>query len=177
LITGSGVGGLPGWDYLVRWRDDRRIEHARMFPTEGEAAEFDADVKAGRTEPRSERRRGPSPTFEAEAMDWLATKQATKRAATGCPTRPWPAAPAPLSITLSPPAGPCEPGTVPTRPVRPRAPELRTLRTEKRTGLRTRNDPQAGPWHHQRRSTACKHVRRQGLEPRTRGLRVRCSAS
>jgi len=48
---------------------------------------------------------------------------------TGCPTRPWPAAPAPLSITLSPPAGPCEPGTVPARPVRPRAPELRTLRT------------------------------------------------
>jgi Phage integrase, N-terminal SAM-like domain len=78
----DGPGGEPRFHYLVRWRDDQRIEHARMFPTEGEAAEFDGDVKAGRTEPRSERRRGPSPTFESEAMDWLATKQATKRAAT-----------------------------------------------------------------------------------------------
>jgi hypothetical protein len=63
----------------VRWRDDQRIEHARMFPAEGEAAEFDVDVKAGRLEPGSRPRRQPSPTFQAEAMDWLATKQATKR--------------------------------------------------------------------------------------------------
>ena len=78
----DGPGGEPRFHYLVRWRDDRRIEHARMFATEGEAAEFDSDIKAGRTEPRSGRWRGPSPTFQAEAMDWLATKQATKRAAT-----------------------------------------------------------------------------------------------
>ena len=78
----DGPGGEPRFHYLVRWRDDRRIEHARMFATEGQAAEFDSDIKAGRTEPRSERWRGRSPTFEAEAMDWLATKQATKRAAT-----------------------------------------------------------------------------------------------
>jgi integrase len=78
----DGPGGEPRFHYLVWWRDDRRIEHARMFATEGEAAEFDSDIKAGRTEPRSGRWRGPSPTFQAEAMDWLATKQATKRAAT-----------------------------------------------------------------------------------------------
>ena len=76
----DGPGGEPRFHYLVRWRDDRRIEHARMFATEGDAAEFDSDIKAGRT--GSGRGRGPSPTFQAEAMDWLATKQATKRAAT-----------------------------------------------------------------------------------------------
>lgn len=75
----DGPGGEPRFHYLVRWRDGRRIEHARMFPTEGEAAEFDADVKAGRLEPGSRPRRQPSPTFRAEAMDWLATKQATKQ--------------------------------------------------------------------------------------------------
>jgi len=78
----DGPGGEARFHYLVRWCDDRRIEHARMFTTEGEAAEFDADVKAGRLEPGSRSRRQPSPAFEAEAMDWLATKQATKRAAT-----------------------------------------------------------------------------------------------
>lgn len=36
-----------------------------------------------------------------------------------------------------------------------------------------RNGTQASVWHHQRRSNACEHVRRQGLEPRTRGLRIR----
>jgi hypothetical protein len=46
-----------------------------MFATEGEAAGFDSDIKAGRTEPRSGRWRGPSPTCQAEAMDWLATTQ------------------------------------------------------------------------------------------------------
>jgi integrase len=74
----DGPGGEPRFHYLVRWRDDQRIEHARMFAAEADALAFDADVKAGRAEPRSERR-GPSPTFGAEAMDWLATKQATKR--------------------------------------------------------------------------------------------------
>lgn len=78
----DGPGGEARFHYLVRWRNGRRIEHARMFPTEGEAAEFDADVKAGRLEPRSRLRRQPSPTFQIEATDWLATKQATKRAAT-----------------------------------------------------------------------------------------------
>ncbi len=78
----DGPGGEPRFHYLVRWRDGRRIEHARMFPTEGEAAGFDADVRAGRLAPGSRPRRQPSPTFQAEAMDWLATKQATKRAAT-----------------------------------------------------------------------------------------------
>jgi Phage integrase, N-terminal SAM-like domain len=68
--------------YLARWCDGQRIEHARMFATEGEAAVFDADVKAGRVEPDSRPRRQTSPVFEAEAVDWLATKQATKRAAT-----------------------------------------------------------------------------------------------
>ena len=52
-----------------------------MFPTEGEAAEFDAGVKAGSNRAARPRRR-PSPTFQAEAMDWLATKQATKRVRT-----------------------------------------------------------------------------------------------
>ena len=42
----DGPGGEPRFHYLVRWRDDQRIEHARMFPAEGEAAEFDAEVKA-----------------------------------------------------------------------------------------------------------------------------------
>ena len=144
----DGPGGEVRFHYLVRWRDDQRIEHARMFPAEGEAAEFDADVKAGRLEPDSRPRRPPYPTFQAEAMDWLATKQATTRAATA----------ARYESHL-------------------RVPRLRTLRTEKRTGLRTGNGPQAGPWHHQSRSNTCNHVRRQGLEPRTRGLRVRCSAS
>src|SRR5260370_37537475 len=69
----DGRGGEPRFHYLVRGRDGRRIEHARMFPTEGEAAEFDAEVKAGRLEPGSRRRRRPSPTFQAEAMGWLAT--------------------------------------------------------------------------------------------------------
>jgi integrase len=78
----DGPGGEVRFHYLVRWRDDQRIEHARMFPAEGEAAEFDADVKAGRLEPGSRPRRPPYPTFQAGAMDWLATKQATKRAAT-----------------------------------------------------------------------------------------------
>jgi hypothetical protein len=58
----DGPGGEPRFHYLVRWRDDRRIEHARMFATAGQAAEFDSEIKAGRTGPRSERRRGPSPT-------------------------------------------------------------------------------------------------------------------
>jgi integrase len=78
----DGPGGEPRFHYLVRWRDGRRIEHARMFATEGEAAEFDSDVKAGRLEPSSRPRRRPAPTFHGEAMDWLATKQATKRART-----------------------------------------------------------------------------------------------
>ena len=77
----DGPGGGLRFHYLVRWRDDQRIEHARMFATEGDAVAFDSDIKAGRAEPRSERR-GSSPTFLAEAMDWLATKQATKRART-----------------------------------------------------------------------------------------------
>jgi len=77
----DGPGGGPRFHYLVRWRDDQRIEHARMFATEGDAAAFDSGIKAGRAEPRSGRR-GSSPTFGAEAMDWLATKQATKRART-----------------------------------------------------------------------------------------------
>jgi integrase len=78
----DGSDGEPRFHYLVRWRDGRRIEHARMFATEGEAAEFDSDVKAGQLAPSSSLRRRPSPTFAAEAMDWLATKQATKRART-----------------------------------------------------------------------------------------------
>jgi integrase len=78
----DGPGGEPRFHYLVRWRDAQRIEHARMFATEGEAAEFDSDVKAGRVEPRSRPRRQLSPAFRAEAMDWLATKRATKRPAT-----------------------------------------------------------------------------------------------
>jgi Phage integrase, N-terminal SAM-like domain len=78
----DGPGGEPRFHYLVRWRDDQRIEHARIFPTEGEAAEFDSDIKAGRTEPRSRPRRQPSATFQVEAMDWPASKQATKRAVT-----------------------------------------------------------------------------------------------
>jgi hypothetical protein len=78
----DGPGGEPRFHYLVRWRDSRRIEHARMFSTEGEAAGFDSDVKAGRLEPGGQTRRRLSPAFEAEAMDWLATKQATKRART-----------------------------------------------------------------------------------------------
>src|ERR1700760_2031992 len=78
----DGPGGEPRFHYLVRWRDDRRVEHARVFATEGEAAEFDSDVKAGRLEPCSRPWRRPSPTFQSEAMDWLATKQATKRART-----------------------------------------------------------------------------------------------
>src|SRR5690348_1480411 len=77
----DGPGGEPRFHYLVRWRDDRRIEHARMFATEARR-------------PSSTRREGwpartlqPSaapalPTFQSEAMDWLATKQATKRART-----------------------------------------------------------------------------------------------
>jgi integrase len=77
----DGPAGGPRFHYLVRWRDDQRIEHARMFATEGDALAFDSGIKAGRAEPRSERR-GSSQTFGAEAMDWLATKQATKRAAT-----------------------------------------------------------------------------------------------
>jgi len=77
----DGPDGGPRFHYLVRWRDDRRIEHSRMFATEGDAVAFDSDIKVGRIEPRSEWRR-PSPTFVAEAMDWLATKQATKRART-----------------------------------------------------------------------------------------------
>ena len=78
----DGPGGEPRFHYLVRWRDSRRIEHARMFATEGEAAEFDSDARAGRLEPGGRLRRRLSPTFQAEAMDWLATKQATKRART-----------------------------------------------------------------------------------------------
>lgn len=78
----EGLGGEPRFHYLVRWRDERRVEHARMFATEGDAVAFDSDVKAGRLEPSSPLRRRPSPTFQAEAMDWLATKQATKRART-----------------------------------------------------------------------------------------------
>jgi integrase len=78
----DGPGGEARFHYLVRWRDGRRIEHARMFATEGEAAEFDSDVRAGRLEPGGRLRRRASLTFQAEAMDWLATKQATKRAAT-----------------------------------------------------------------------------------------------
>jgi hypothetical protein len=75
----DGPGGEPRFHYLVRWRDHRRIEHARMFATEEEANRFDAEVKAGRLEPDSRPRRQRSLTFQAEAMDWLATKQATKR--------------------------------------------------------------------------------------------------
>jgi integrase len=75
----DGPVGEPRFHYLVRWRDDQRIEHARMFATKGEAAEFDSDVKAGRLQPGSRPRRRTSATFQAEAMDWLATKQATKR--------------------------------------------------------------------------------------------------
>ena len=78
----EGPGGGPRFHYLVRWRDGQRIEHSRMFATEGEAAEFDSDIKVGRIEPANGARRRPSPTFQAEAMDWLATKQATKRART-----------------------------------------------------------------------------------------------
>jgi integrase len=78
----DGPGGELRFHYLVRWRDVHRIEHARMFATESEAAEFDADVKAGRLEPGSRPRQHRSPTFQAEAMDWLATKQATKRVRT-----------------------------------------------------------------------------------------------
>jgi hypothetical protein len=53
LIAGSarriadGPGGEPRFHYLVRWRDHRRIEHARMFATEGDAAAFDSDIRAG----------------------------------------------------------------------------------------------------------------------------------
>jgi integrase len=77
----DGPAGGPRFHYLVRWRDDQRIEHARTFATEGDALAFDSAIKAGRAEPRSARR-GSSPTFGAEAMDWLATKQATKRTRT-----------------------------------------------------------------------------------------------
>ena len=34
----DGPCGEPRFHYLVRWRDGRRIEHSRMFATEGEAA-------------------------------------------------------------------------------------------------------------------------------------------
>jgi integrase len=78
----DGPGGEARFHYLVRWRDGRRIEHSRMFASQSDAAEFDSDIRAGRTEPRSEWRREASPMFVAEAMDWLATKQATKRART-----------------------------------------------------------------------------------------------
>ena len=44
----DGPGGEARFHYLVRWRDDQRNEHARMFPAEGDAPEFDTDVKAGR---------------------------------------------------------------------------------------------------------------------------------
>jgi hypothetical protein len=64
----DGPGGGPRFHYLVRWRDGQRIEHARMFATEGEAAGFDLDVKAGRLEPSSRPQRRPSPTFQSEAL-------------------------------------------------------------------------------------------------------------
>jgi hypothetical protein len=75
----DGPTGELRFHYLVRWRDGHRIEHSRMFTTEDEAARFDADVKAGRLEPVSRPRHQRSVTFQGEAMDWLATEQATKR--------------------------------------------------------------------------------------------------
>ena len=53
----DGPGGGLRFHYLVRWRDDQRIEHARMFATEGDAVAFDSDMKGrpGRASQRAAR--------------------------------------------------------------------------------------------------------------------------
>jgi integrase len=80
-VLAPAVTGEQRCHFLVQWRDSRAIQHGRTFTAFGEAAAFDAAIKAGKL-PRDAPGRRAAVTFGTVAARWLATKRATKRPST-----------------------------------------------------------------------------------------------
>ncbi len=80
-VLAPALTGEQRCHFLVQWRDSHAIQHGRTFTTWQEAAEFDAEIKAGKL-PRNAPGRRAAVTFGTVAARWLGTKQATKRPST-----------------------------------------------------------------------------------------------